>query len=367
MGDKTKNIIITIGFIFILTMVFILNIVVKDKKVSNVERRKLAQLPKVNLENILSGDTSEKFEEYAMDQFIARDELRKIKSFASINVFKQQDNNNLFKKDNAIYKMEYPLNKNNVQKTANKVNEVYNKYLKEMNVYYAIIPDKNFYLENDKHLKMNYQELKSITQSTLKDLKYIDIWENLKLEDYYRTDTHWKQENLQEVVTKIEKEMNLINTSNEKYNIKEIGDFYGVYYGQLGIEMEPDKIKIKENENINNCITYNYETKKYGKIYDEEKYKTSSDKYDIYLSGATAIITIENPNSNTEKELILFRDSYGSSIAPLLIENYKKITLIDLRYISSNLLDQYIKFENQDVLFLYSTLILNQNILKVPF
>lgn len=366
MGDKTKQIIITIGFIFILTMVFILNIVVKDKQISNTERRKLSQLPKINSEDILSGDTSKKFEEYAMDQFIARDELRKLKSFISINVFKQQDNNKLFEKDNAIYKMEYPLNRNNVQKTADKINGIYSKYLKGMNVYYAIIPDKNFYLENDEHLKMNYQELKEITQSTLKDLKYIDIWENLKLEDYYRTDTHWKQENLQEVVTKIEKEMNLKNTSNENYNIEEIGDFYGVYYGQLGVEIEPDKIYIKTSETIDNCITYNYETKKYGKIYDKEKYKTSSDKYDIYLSGATALITIENPNSTTEKELLLLRDSYGSSIAPLLIENYKKITLIDLRYISSNLLNEYINFENQDILFLYSTLILNQNILKIP-
>ena len=61
---------------------------------------------------------------------------------------------------------------------------------------------------------------------------------------------------------------------------------------------------------------------------------------------------------------MLFRDSFGSSIAPLLIENYRKITLIDLRYINSELLTEYIEFNNQDVLFLYSGVVLNQNILK---
>ena len=66
----------------------------------------------------------------------------------------------------------------------------------------------------------------------------------------------------------------------------------------------------------------------------------------------------------TNKELLLFRDSFGSSIAPLLVENYSKITLIDLRYISSMILDKYIDFKEQDVLFLYSTVVLNQNILK---
>lgn len=64
------------------------------------------------------------------------------------------------------------------------------------------------------------------------------------------------------------------------------------------------------------------------------------------------------------KELLLFRDSFGSSIAPLLLENYSKITLIDLRYLSKDILENYIEFENQDVLFLYSTLVLNQNVLK---
>ena len=54
-----------------------------------------------------------------------------------------------------------------------------------------------------------------------------------------------------------------------------------------------------------------------------------------------------------DKNLILFRDSYGSSLAPLLASGYRTITLVDLRYLSSDQLDQYIDFEDQDVLFLY--------------
>ena len=112
---------------------------------------------------------------------------------------------------------------------------------------------------------------------------------------------------------------------------------------------------------MNNCIVYDVEKNKYLKIYEESK---TQDKYDIFLSGAKPIITVINPNAKENKELILFRDSFGSSLAPLLIENYSKITLVDIRYISSSILDKYIDFEKQDVLFLYSTLVLNQNILK---
>lgn len=361
MQDKTKNIIVTIGFFIMLISVFFINIIVKDKEISNTERRRLAQLPEFSIQKLVNGDVIEKWEEYVADQFVARDLFRTIKSVWSMNIFNQKDNNDLFVKDESIYKMEYPLNMKNLEKTTEKINTVYEKYLQNMNVYYAIIPDKNYYLENDDHLRIDYEKLKSTMKNKLSQMNYIDIWDNLDLEDYYKTDLHWKQECLTDVVRQIREDMNLESASEVKYVRKDMGDFYGTYYGQLGMDLPTDKLYILTNDVLENCVTYNYEKQKEGKIYEKTN---SGDKYDIYLSGATPLISIENPNANTDKELLMFRDSFGSSLAPLLVENYRKITLIDLRYISSKLLEQYIEFDNQDVLFIYSTVVLNQNILK---
>ena len=71
------------------------------------------------------------------------------------------------------------------------------------------------------------------------------------------------------------------------------------------------------------------------------------------------MLTIKSPLANTDRELIIFRDSFGSSLAPLLTEGYAKITLVDLRYMPAALLDKYVDFHGQDVLFLYSTTLLN--------
>ena len=49
------------------------------------------------------------------------------------------------------------------------------------------------------------------------------------------------------------------------------------------------------------------------------------------------------------------------SIAPLLISGYSKITLVDIRYIHPDYLARFIDFEGCDVLFLYSTLVLNNS------
>jgi hypothetical protein len=87
----------------------------------------------------------------------------------------------------------------------------------------------------------------------------------------------------------------------------------------------------------------------------------NKDLYDYYLGGAKALLTIENPNAQTDKELVIFRDSFGSSIAPLFMESYSKVTLIDIRYIKSDFIGSFIKFDNQDVLFMYSALVLNSS------
>ena len=124
--------------------------------------------------------------------------------------------------------------------------------------------------------------------------------------------------------------------------------------------MEPDRLYLMENDTLSQCAVFDYETGKTGSVYDMTKLD-SRDFYDVYLSGARALLTIENPNAGTDRELIMFRDSFGSSVAPLLLTDYAKVTLVDIRYIQTDLLGQLLDFHGQDVLFLYSTLVLNNS------
>ena len=43
---------------------------------------------------------------------------------------------------------------------------------------------------------------------------------------------------------------------------KELGEFYGVYYGQIGGKVKPDTMRYLTNDTIENCTTYNFETSK---------------------------------------------------------------------------------------------------------
>ena len=358
MSKKIKYILNSILFAIIIIGTFILNMVSKDKELSISERRKLTKIPQISISNLKNGSFSDKFENYAMDQFILRENFRSIKTHMQLDIFRQKDNNSLYIYNNEYIIKQEKYNEKSVEYAMKKIESIYDKYLQGMRVYLSIIPDKAYFTINEKdYIGIDYTKMRNKIK-TNREITYIDIFDILKLEDYYKTDTHWRQEKITNVVEKIAEGMGFKERLTLKYTPKEIEDFYGVYYGQLAYSMKPEKIIYLNNEIIEKSKVYNYENNKEMRVYDLE-YKT--DKYDVFLSGPEALLKITNPNAKTDKDLIMFRDSFGSSIAPLLIEAYSSITLVDIRYISSSELEKYIEFDNQDVLFLYNTLILNNS------
>ncbi|MBQ5667214.1 MAG: hypothetical protein IIV40_03465, partial [Oscillospiraceae bacterium] len=178
-------------------------------------------------------------------------------------------------------------------------------------------------------------------------------------DDYYLTDTHWQQQNLTEVAEKI-----LIHLGARPFEDLEekvaTENFHGVYYGQSALPLKPEKIVYLTNPELEHMTVFNYETGLKGGIYDFEKLN-GKDPYEFYLSGAVPLLEVTNSSAEGDRHLIIFRDSFGSSLAPLLMRDYSKITIIDTRYLLPNFIGNYVDFEGADVLMMYSTLILNDS------
>ena len=136
--------------------------------------------------------------------------------------------------------------------------------------------------------------------------------------------------------------------------------FYGVYSGYAALPLAGERLSYLTNDTIDACRVTNYETGKTGPVYDLDK-ATGSDPYELFLSGSVSLLTVDNPNARTDRELVIFRDSFGSSLAPLLLEGYSRVTLVDIRYLSPSQLGNFLTFDRQDVWFLYSTSVLNNS------
>lgn len=358
---KYRNRLLAVGIVWAAFTLACL--ILPDKESSDSERRKLASFPELSFQTIQNGSFMTKFEAYSLDQFPLRDAFRKLKASTSRYLFRQKDNNGYYLVYDSIAKLDFPLNEHSVTNALKKMQYINDSYLnsEKQNIYVSVIPDKGYFLASENgYPSMDYDKLFEQVKAGTPYAEYIDITKKLTTESYYKTDTHWRQEKLQDVAAALKKGMGLSDFGTTYQEVLASDSFYGVYAGQSGYSVKPETLYYLTNEVLEACTVTNLEDSTCKTIYNLNKVG-QKDPYDLFLSGATPLITIENPNVATDQELIVFRDSFGSSIVPLLAEEYAKITLIDIRYMRSNLIEQYVTFDSQDVLFLYSSLLLNDS------
>jgi len=342
------------------------------KDISEAERRPLEQIPELSDKTIFDGSFMTDFESYTLDQFPLRDTFRQLKSLFHYYALQQGDNNGIYIADGYAAKMEYPLNTASVENAAKRWQEIYDRYIKDSGstVFLSIVPDKGYYLaEESGALSMDYDQLMQMVEEKTPWATHVDITDQLEASDYYYTDTHWRQEKILGVAQKLSQAMGVTVPKQEDYTVTEVErPFYGVYYGQAALPMDPETMYTMNSQLLSGCTVWNFETGKTTQVYDMEKL-SSRDLYDVFLSGASAFLTIENPNAKTDRELVVFRDSFGSSLVPLLVADYQKVTLVDTRYIYPHMVFEpmpgkdapLLEMNGQDVLFLYSTLVVNNS------
>ena len=338
----------------------------KPQDTSLSERRPLAQFPEITVDAVLEGEFMTDFEDYATDQFPLREPFRKLQSFIQFYLLGQKDVNDIYIAEGSAAKIEDDLNEKWVQNSVAKLESVFSAYFKESGskAYFAVVPDKGWYLaEKHGYPAMDHQKLLELVKNASGFAQWIELKDTLDITDYYTTDSHWRQECIGDTAQTLANAMGVDISQQYTENMAR-EDFSGVYAGQSALPLPTEPMMYLTYPVLEGASLYDYETNKTSGLYDLEEL-WGRDPYDLFLSGAAALQVIENPACDTGRELVLFRDSFGSSMAPLLVPGYSKITLVDLRYLSSTILGNFVTGEGQDVLFLLSPGILNSaNLIK---
>ena len=325
------------------------------------ERRLLAEIPELSWQGVAGGAFFDGFDAYITDHFPSRDAWRGAKARFALYVLGEKENDSLAVKDGYIAKIGHGASVSSQKNAASKMRRVYEKYLSASRVFFSIVPEKGYFFARDFGYPLPFSESDvEFFKDALPEFEYVDIFDTLALDCYYKTDAHWSQDKLGATVKKLAAAMGVSEYVASEYETRRIDDFYGVYAGQSALSPAPDTIFYLTNDNIENLPARDVETGEVFPVYDLKK-ADGRDKYDVFLSGARGIVKIDDTNAKSERELIVFRDSFGSSTAPLFIGAYGSITLVDTRYIETEKLGEYVDFENKDVLFLYSTLLLGNS------
>jgi len=383
-----KNLIITIVFVGILGGLGLGSLLIPDTDVSVSERRPLKQFTSYEEAKAEADKKGEEFgiakyfsslESYMLDQFPGRDTFRSMKSVFKKYFLLQKDNNGYYYVDGTLSKVDGTLSETALDEAITRFNYIYDKYFanKTDNIYFTLVPDKNYFVaEANGYLHYDYDKLKSILTEKLNDVFFpVDIFGKLTIEDYYRTDTHWDQSKIKDVADTILAAMQCEKgASDYTWTENVLEGFKGTYFGQAALPVKPDKLTYLTGAHLDGVTVSNIDINEatglpkatQTTLYNEE-YFGNTDPYDVFLDGATPILHIKNPNATSDKQLVVFRDSFGSSLTPLLVSEYAEILVLDIRYIHYTIIEtvlsmQKITFQKDcDVLFLYSTFILNSN------
>ncbi len=380
MSHKIKNIINTFVFVSIIAVFAIWCTVIlfnpNTEKLEG-ENRLPAQLPEnVTWQQLLNNKVEKdeagneilppikQFENFAVDQFPLRRMFRYVKAHFVTNVLGMNENNGYAVKDGSIAQITPEFNQDVLDYQIGRLAYMYQKYLFNNggNHYFAVIPDKNYYFGTEYGYPMpDYEALIEQMKGSLDGMEYVDLFGSLELDDYYKTDWHWDQSKLDGVVETLGEALGFGDRMPDwdSYERHEL-PFSGGYTAQSALYPKGEKLTYLLNDVLESCKVYNYANKQYSTLYDMAKYEAGDPQYAFFLSDGAPLQRIDNPKATTDKKLVVFRDSYGSSILPLLAEGYKSIYVVDIRYVNPDVVVQMIgNIKNMDVLYLYSTTILN--------
>lgn len=337
-------------FLAVLFGFSLLHLALPDREVSRSERRRLAQLPP------LSSGFSDKLEEYMLDQFPLREQLRTVNSLVRLYGLGQADIHGIYLQGGGAFRMDGPLQEKQVRHAAAVFSAVQETYFPSLPAHYVIVPDKNAKAETSRP-RLDTETMRGIVREALPGMTEIDIWDLLSADDYYKTDPHWRQERLLPVAAAICEALGA--DAPGTFTEKTLSPFYGAYYGQAALPMAPDTLTYLESADTKAAEVTGPELDGAQPVYRPELLD-GTDGYDVFLSGAQAVLTVTSHNVHNGRHLVLFRDSFGSSLAPLLLGSFERITLVDLRYISAARLADYADLSDAtDVLYLCSTAVWN--------
>lgn len=375
-----KNIqrrITTIIFFITLLILPLITIFSKKEDFSSLENRKLQKRPEFSLDDWFDKSFMKDFENYVSDHFTGRPKWIEAKIGTELITGKHEVNGIYITEERLIEKIpdpEYDVMDRSVD-AINQLSASVNTPVFVMlaptsaGIYSELIPKNAPQLDQHAIIEYVYSGLASGVSS-------IDVYDilNASKEDYiyYRTDHHWTSLGAYMAYSAAISKLGFTSIPYSKYDVEHAsGEFLGTYYSKtLYNKIDPDTIdiySIKDGSNVTSCTINNgLEETVYDSIYFRD-FLDTKDKYSIYLGTNQPYLNIKT-NLQSDKKILIFKDSYANCFIPFLTQHYSEITVLDMRYINN--FREYANPEDYThILFLYNatTFSSDENIRKIAY
>lgn len=364
--NKQRQYYKTSALLFILFLVLFVgaNVITKDKTFSKTENRMLAGKPKFSVDKLLEGRFTSKFEDYVVDQFIGRDFFTNVKINMDKLLGKKESNGVFLGEDGYLVENFTKPNEKAVKENLQAINNFSTRY-KNIKQYMLISPTAVSILKDklpmDAPVIDQEAYLQSYKDKLPQSLSFVDnyktMYDHRNEYIYYKTDHHWTSLGAFYSYKELEKAMNLKEMPDDYYTQQMVSNnFYGALSSKSGYHVkEGDKVNVylpTKGDSQNVVVNYAEEQERTATLYSSEALE-QKDKYEVFLKGNHPLVKIKT-DTNNNKTLLIFKDSYANSFIPFLVKDFSKIIVVDPRYYYEDI-DSLMQQENvNEVLYLYN-------------
>lgn len=344
------------GMILLVTLFGLLT---KDRVFSPNENRNLAQRPKITISAIVDGTFLSDLSTYYADQFPGRDSWLSIQLWLNKLMGSKEAGGVYLCKDH--YLMQIPGQPNEVYLKKNLADmEAFAKTYPEVNMVAAIVPnavtvyaDK---LPKNAPVRDQREDLKQL-DAALTQVKFVDVTKTLcdknTEELFYRTDHHWTSLGAAYAFEKIAPALNLKAPALSDYIRYTVSDtFEGTLSSKSGSHKVTDKVELFVPKTKVEYFVQRPDTEAICSMYNREALD-AKDHYTVFFGGNYPRIDIST-TAETQKNLLVFKDSYANCFIQFLYPYYENITIVDPRYYYDNVETIMKTGGITDVLFLYN-------------
>lgn len=366
---KNMDRMISQGFIGILVVFMIVNLLVPSKTFSSQENRNLQQRPSISLTSLSSGKFFQDFNTYYSDQFVARDGWVSLQSMGSSLLGAKESNGVYIGKDHYLIQKPSTPDTKAIKNSADAMNTFVNNHT-DISMYVMVVPDASVVM-NDKlprnaPVRNQEKDIQKFTNQLSSSIVLLDAQTPLsqaskKQQVYYRTDHHWTSVGAYATLESVANDMNLSLVEYKSYLVS--NRFQGTLASKAGKHGHSDSIEVYEPQSdVEYIVNYMDTGTKSTSVYVKDKLQ-EKDQYQLFFGGNHPMMVIRTTADNG-RNLLVFKDSYANSFLPLLTPYYTNIVVVDPRYYYENVETLISTYIINEVLCLYSadTLLVDTNL-----
>lgn len=361
MLDKKFYRTLPLAFVGLMAIVMLAVLIHRDQPTSLAENRELEQRPKFTISSFVTGKYSSKQASYMSDQFPNRAGFIKAKANLDRVMGKKEINGVYLCSDGYLmegFKAENP----NITKA--KVDAI-NKFAssnKSLKVSMMLVPNKvdiySHLMPKNAPVDSQTDYIKGVASMLSNKIRMVDVkqaFNRMKNNEqlYYKTDHHWTTDGAFHAYSELCKTLNIQPSNEHNFNRSQASDsFRGSLYYKTGAEIgKPEDIYLYLPQDNAPVIAKYYDTKKkVPSLYDSSKL-SGRDQYEVFTGGNHTQIKIRT-NVETDRKLLLIKDSYANAMIPFLATTFSEINVVDMRYFTGSLSDVIHNNVVTDVLFL---------------